>query len=160
MSLLEIGQIMKAHGLKGEVVVQLVTNRTDRLDAGSRLSTKLAGARRVPDVLEVVAARPFQNRYLVLFAGCATRDDADGLRGVTLLAEAETAAGDELYVHELIGKRLLDQHGNDRGEVRSVEANPASDLLVVDSGALVPLRFVSRVEGATIHVEVPDGLFE
>lgn len=160
MTLLEVGQIMRAHSLKGEVVVQLVTNRTDRLSVGSRLSTKVSGTRRVPAVLEVIAARPFQNRYLVRFDGCDSREAAEALRGVTLLAEAESAASDELYVHELIGKHVLDQTGIDRGAVVAVEANPASDLLVLVGGALVPLRFVTSADQTTIRVEVPDGLFE
>ena len=42
-----------------------------------------------------------------------------------------------------------------------VEANPASDLLVLDSGALVPLTFVTNVEAnVRIDVDVPEGLFE
>jgi 16S rRNA processing protein RimM len=160
MTMLEIGQIMRPHGLKGEVVVQLVTNRTDRLDVGSKLTTKVQASRRVPPQLEVVASRPFQNRHLVLFAGSASRDDAEALRGVTLLAEANESDEENLYVHELIGKHVMDQHGIDHGMVTSVEANPASDLLVLPGGALVPLRFVVRVDERTIHVEVPEGLFE
>ena len=42
-----------------------------------------------------------------------------------------------------------------------VEANPASDLLVLDSGALIPLTFVTSVEAnSLIEVDVPEGLFE
>jgi 16S rRNA processing protein RimM len=160
MTMLEIGQIMRPHGLKGEVVVQLVTNRTDRLDVGSILTTKVAAARRVPTELEVVASRPFQNRFLVLFRGSSSREDAEVLRGVTLLVEPDSSDGEDLYVHELIGKHVLDQHGVDRGMVSAVEANPASDLLVLPGGALVPLRFVLGVDATTIHVEVPEGLFE
>ena len=151
---------MRAHSLKGEVVVQLVTNRTERLAVGSTLSTKVAASRRVPATLEVVAARPFKNRYLVSFRGVDSREGAESLRGVTLLAEADSSESDELYVHELIGKRVLDQEGTDRGLVTSLEANPASDLLVLENGALVPLRFVRSVDETTIAVEVPEGLFE
>jgi 16S rRNA processing protein RimM len=161
VSLLEVGHIMRPHSLRGEVVVQLVTNRTERLAVGSTLHTKVRGSRRVPELLEVLASRPFQSRYLVQFKGCTTREDAEALRGVTLLAEAVVdASPDELYVHELIGKHVVDQDGVDRGMVSSLEANPASDLLVLPNGALVPLRFVVDVDETTIRVEVPDGLFE
>ena len=67
---------------------------------------------------------------------------------------------DALWVHELVGKQVVDQHGTARGEVTAVEANPASDLLVLDSGALVPLTFVTATSADTINVDVPDGLFE
>jgi len=79
---------------------------------------------------------------------------------VTLLAEPASDDDDALYVHELIGKHVVDQAGVDRGAVRAVEANPASDLLVLPGGALVPLRFVVRTDDRTIFVAVPDGLFE
>ena len=45
-------------------------------------------------------------------------------------------------MHELVGARVVDAGGVDRGLVVTVVANPASDLLELDSGALVPLRFV------------------
>src|SRR5487761_2642487 len=160
MSLLEVGQIMRAHSLRGEVVVQLVTNRIERLSVGWTPATRAAASRGARAPREVGAARPFQRRYLVHFRGIDSRELAESLRGVTLLAEADDAGDHELYVHELIGKRVLDQHGIDRGMVTSVEANPASDLLVLQSGALVPLRFVADVGAATISVEVPEGLFE
>src|SRR5580658_8149757 len=160
MTLLEVGQIIRSHGLRGEVVVNLVTNRSDRLDPGSMLHTKVAGQRRVPDVLEVVESRPFQTRHLVVFSGVSSREEADLLRGVTLLAEPSSDDDDALYVHELIGKHVVDQTGVDRGVVSAVEANPASDLLVLPGGALVPLRFVVRSDARTITVEVPEGLFE
>jgi 16S rRNA processing protein RimM len=45
--------------------------------------------------------------------------------------------------------------------VVDVESNPASDILVLDSGALVPLTFVTSVEAnVRIDVDVPEGLFE
>jgi 16S rRNA processing protein RimM len=77
----------------------------------------------------------------------------------TLYAEPKATDG-ELYVHELIGCTVVDQGGTARGTVTSVEANPASDLLVLDSGALVPARFVTECRDRTVRVEVPEGLFE
>jgi 16S rRNA processing protein RimM len=42
-----------------------------------------------------------------------------------------------------------------------VEANPASDLMVLDSGALVPLTFVVAVEAnRRVEIDPPEGLFE
>ena len=67
---------------------------------------------------------------------------------------------DELFVHQLVGCRVVDQDGVDRGTVTAVEANPASDLLVLTGGALVPLTFVASVDGAVISVDVPAGLFD
>jgi 16S rRNA processing protein RimM len=55
---------------------------------------------------------------------------------------------------------VVDQTGEDRGTVVAVEANPASDLLVLDSGALVPLRFVVTEGPGSLTVDVPAGLFD
>jgi 16S rRNA processing protein RimM len=66
-----------------------------------------------------------------------------------------------LWIHKLIGSSVLDQDGIDRGVVIEVIENPASDLLSLASGALVPLVFVSRFDAASskIYIEAPEGLF-
>lgn len=150
--LLVVGHIRKAHGLKGEVVVRLTTNRTERLEPGAVLST-------AEKDLTVRAARPKDSDHLVFFEGVTTREDAELLRGTELRAE-HLDDPNELWVHELIGASVVDQSGVDRGTVVEVQANPASDLLVLESGALVPIAFVVDATGDVINVEVPDGLFE
>lgn len=150
--LLSVGHIRRAHGLKGEVVVRLSTNREDRVAKGSRLM--------VPDqVVTVRSARPKDGDHLVSFEGITTREAADQLRGLELRAEPLDDP-DEVWIHELIGLAVVDQTGQDRGEVIEVHANPASDLLVLDSGSLVPMVFVVDVESTRIVVDVPDGLFD
>lgn len=151
--LLEVGRILKAHGLRGEVVVSLTTDRTERVAPGSVLQTD-----RGP--LTVVASRPHQDRWLVVFEGHAGRDAAEALRGLVLRAEPLEDA-DELWVHELIGCRVVDADGVDRGVVESVQDNPAADLLVLEGGHLVPVVFVTGppVDGV-VHVDTPAGLFD
>jgi 16S rRNA processing protein RimM len=151
-ALLEVGRIEKAHGLRGQVVVRLLTNRVERLAPGTELD---ASGR----PLVVRAATPHHDRWLVTFDGVATREEADALRGRVLHAPA-IEDPDELWVHDLIGAQVTD-HGIPRGRVVEVEANPASDLLVLDTGALVPVRFIVQVQpGSRIEVEAPDGLFD
>ena len=153
MALLEVGRIGGAHGLRGEVAVMLVSNRLERLAPGSELHTD-AG------LLRVEAARPQRNRHLVRFEGVADRDHAERLCGLILRAEP-IADADELWVHDLIGARVVDQRGEDRGEVAAVVANPAGDLLELADGTLVPLRFaVGGVPRRLIEVDAPEGLFE
>ena len=55
---------------------------------------------------------------------------------------------------------MVEVDGTAHGEVVAVEANPASDLLVLEDGSLVPLRFVVERELGRIVVDVPAGLFE
>ena len=151
--LLDVGRVVKPHGLAGEVVVDLWSDRTERLAGGSVLETD-AGA------LRVERSRPHQGRHLVTFAGVLDRSGAEALRGVVLRARALQVEG-ALWVHELVGSKVRTTGGRELGAVASVEANPASDLLVLEDGSLVPLRFVVSSEpGATVTVDVPEGLVD
>jgi len=147
---LEVGRVVKPHGLRGEVVVELVTDRTERVAPGSVLSTPSGE-------LRVVRSVPHKQRWIVAFAGVADHDDAEALRGAVLSAEPLDDP-EALWVHELVGKEVVGLDGRRHGTVVSVEANPASDLLVLDDGALVPLRFVVASEPGRVVVDPPEGL--
>lgn len=155
---LEVGRIAKAHGLRGEVVVELTTNRLERVSAGSRL---FAGD--VP--LTIIRSTPHQERWIVAFEGVEDREGADRLRGRVLTAEP-LEDPDALWVHELVGAHLVDQDGTDRGEIVAVESNPASDLAVLEGGGLVPLRFIverrpaTAGAPATVRADLPAGLLD
>ncbi|MBW3616095.1 MAG: ribosome maturation factor RimM [Actinobacteria bacterium] len=151
--MLEVGRVAKAHGIKGEVLVELLTQRVERVAPGSRLTTE-SGRQ-----LEVVASTPHQHRWIVAFAGVTGRTAAEGLHGLTLYAEP-IHDPETLWVHELIGCRVQDVTGRPLGTVTGVEANPASDLLVLESGALIPARFVTDREAGLLTVDVPEGLLE
>ena len=143
---------MKVHGVAGEVVVDLWGDGR-RLEPGTWLRSD-AG------VLEVVAARPHHGRHLVRFAGVADRAAAERLRGLVLRAEPLDEP-DVLWVHQLVGAEVVTVAGRSLGTVVAVEANPASDLLVLDGGGLVPLRFVTQVDPARrIVVDAPEGLMD
>ena len=150
--LLEIGQVVKPHGLRGEVVVRLITDRLERLAAGTVLQST-SGA------MEVLAARPHQSGHLVRFAGVDDREAAERLRGTVLSAPALEDPG-ALWVHELIGADVVDLDGNACGRVVAVEANPASDLLVLESGGLVPLHFLVETSPGRLVVDPPAGLLD
>ena len=95
------------------------------------------------------------------FEGIVDRSQAERMRGIELEAEAVSVEG-KLWVHELVGASVRDINGTELGTVSAVEANPASDLLVLESGSLIPLRFV--VEGGAgsgpLVVDIPEGLLD
>jgi len=155
VNLLEVGRIDKPHGVRGDVVVALTTTEKGRVAPGTRL---FSGDRE----FLITASRPHQHRWIVTFEGVFGREGAEAISGFVLSAEAlENDDPDALWVHELIGSPVVEPDGTDRGVVQAVQDNPASDLLVLDTGALVPLRFLEgRDEQGRLVVDVPDGLFE
>jgi 16S rRNA processing protein RimM len=150
--LLEVGHVAKAHGIRGEVVVDLITDVAERVDAGAHLSTNRGE-------LVVASSRPFGHRWLVNFEGVTDRDTAEGLAGLVLRAPAiEDPAA--LWVHDLVGCEVVEQDGRGRGRVEAVQANPASDLLVLEGGALVPVIFIVESAPGRVVIDPPAGLFE
>jgi 16S rRNA processing protein RimM len=151
--LLEVGRITKAHGLRGEVVVKLTSDRSERVAPGAQFSTDRG-------TLTVRSSRPHQDRWVVTFEGVEGREAADALRGTELRGEPIDDP-DVLWVHDLVGCTVRTPDGLDRGIVESVMDNPASDLLVLDNGALVPVAFVvGSPHDGVLDVDTPDGLFE
>jgi 16S rRNA processing protein RimM len=148
------------------VVVGFVTNLVEaRTTAGAVLFAD-------GEPLTVTAARPHKNKWLLTFDGYRDRNAVETLRGRALEAppldessltgaEADGVATEVVaFVHQLIGKTLVDQHGTAHGEVVAVVDNPASDLLELSDGRLVPLSFHRGHDEATVQVEVPAGLLD
>jgi 16S rRNA processing protein RimM len=149
---LEVGRIVKPVGLKGQVVVAFTSTHPDRVATGAVFDTSLGP-------LTIVASSHERSAHLVTFAEITSREEAETFRGVVLFAEP-LDDDDVIWIDELFGAEVVDQEGVTRGVVVEVEANPASDLMVLDTGHLVPLTFVVKVEpGQRVEVEVPEGLF-
>ncbi len=151
--LLEVGRITRAHGVRGDVLVALSSERTARLDPGSVLHTD-RGA------LTVASSSPHQDRWIVHFEGIDDRDVADTWRGVVLRGEPIEDDDDVLWVHELIGATVVLPDGTPVGTVTEVQSNPAADLLVLDGGALVPIVFVTEHEAGRVTIDPPEGLLD
>lgn len=150
--LLEIGHLRKAHGVRGQLNVQLGTDRSERLAPGARW---FAGNR----WLTVVSATPHRDRWLVTFEEIGDRSTAQRYTNTAVYAEP-LADVDELWVHELIGSSVVEVDGTPRGRCVAVVANPAADLLELDSGALVPVVFVVDHTPERTVIDPPAGLFE
>lgn len=156
--LLEVGRCGKPHGVRGRVTVRLSTDRSERLDPGSRLW--------IGEWLEVVASAPVpgSDRWVVTFAGLDDRTSAERLVNKTVWAEP-LDDDDAVWVHQIIGALVNDADGVAHGRCTSVVSNPANDLIELDSGALIPVTFVTSVTKDdagryTVVVDPPEGLFE
>ncbi|UWZ40252.1 ribosome maturation factor RimM [Dactylosporangium roseum] len=181
--MLVVGQIIRAHGVRGEVVVDVRTDDpADRFAVGSvlttdstavrRLAAVPAGAWRPPAAVTVESVRPHQGRLLVVFEGIYDRNLAEDMRGVLLCVDSAVIPPsddpDEFNDHELVGLSVVDAGGERVGELVRVDHAPAHDLLVVrltdGRTGLVPFvrEIVPQVDvpGGRIVITPPEGLFD
>jgi 16S rRNA processing protein RimM len=168
---LAVGRIVRAHGIRGEVTVDV---RTD--DPGERFAGGRVLATDPPEAgpLTVASARWHSGRLLVAFAGIEDRDQAELLRGTWLTvdsAEVPGSAGpDEFHDQELIGLRVVTTGGEPVGAVTDVRHH-GQDLLVIEPAAgqepgelLVPFVAAIAVEvdvaAGRLVIDPPPGLLD
>ncbi len=164
---LQIGKVIKSHGIKGEVVVDVTTDDPEiRYAIGEVLNGRQAGKEHT---LTIAAARAHQGRLLIKFKEIADRTTADSLRGTRFFAvPLEREEEDEgFYDHELEGLRII-HGGTDIGVVTGVMHGPAGEILEVelDTGKEVLIPFVHAIvpevdlEEGTATITPPEGLFD
>ena len=173
MAQLVIGAVVRAHGVRGEVVVYLTTDDPeDRYVAGSVLVTDPASA----GPLTIEASRPYtaggRPQMLVTFDGVYDRDTAERLKGVKFLVDAAEIAApddpDEFLDFQLIGLAVALTDGEKIGEIRRVSHGPGADLLVVarPDGRETLIPFVKPIvpdvdiPGGKIVITPPEGLLD
>jgi 16S rRNA processing protein RimM len=131
---LVVGRVLRPHGVRGELAVEVLSDAPDRFSPGAELA---AGDPDGPGPLRpvtVTAARLHLGRLLLRLEGVEDRDAAGGLRGALLSIPAEDArplADDEYWPHQLVGLAVVDRQGRERGRVADVLPGAAHDLLAV-----------------------------
>jgi 16S rRNA processing protein RimM len=154
--LLEVGRVGRAHGVRGDVFIDLTSDRTERVSVGAELWAD--GQWRT-----VEQSHRSNQRFRVHLSGVDDRNAAEALTG-TVLHAAPIDDPDALWVHQLIGADVMEGDGTSRGRCVAVIDNPAADLLELDSGALVPANFIVSVDSANdpvaVIIDPPAGLFE
>src|SRR3954463_8195160 len=108
-----VGRVRKAHGVRGEMVVEVITDAPDAIFASGHrvfagtVSGDLAPSRQE---LHIDSVRPFNDGLLVHLAEVADRTAADLWRGRYLLvpaSEVPAPADDEVYMHDLLGMQVV-----------------------------------------------------
>jgi 16S rRNA processing protein RimM len=167
-----VGRAGRAHGIRGEVSVELRTDDPElRFAVGAVLRPEPSGRPR----LTVQAARPHGDRLLITFAEIGDRTEAESLRGAKLFADVpadvpadtRTDDPDEFYDHQLVGLQVRTTGGSAVGTVTGVQHRPGQDLLVVEGVAgthLIPFvaALVPEVDlvAETLLVRPPPGLLD
>jgi 16S rRNA processing protein RimM len=158
-SLISLGRIAGAFGLRGDVKVQ--TSEPSEFVAGLRLVARAPSG--IETELAVESARTHKGDALLRFPDVRDANGADALRGVVLLVrrhDLPPLPPDSYRDGDLIGLRVFDARLGDLGSVESVRHYPGADMLVVGS-KLIPLvkAFGVRIDLAARRVDVslPDG---
>jgi 16S rRNA processing protein RimM len=166
--LVVVGQVGRAHGVRGQVGV---SPRTDDPEGRFAVGAVLATDPPERGPLTVAEARLHSGRWLLRFEGVADRNSAEALRGTTLLVALSDRPPlddpDEFYDTDLIGLRALDPSGAELGQVVDVVHSPGADLLALSADGrevLVPFvrQIVPHIDPAagTLTVDPPEGLFD
>jgi 16S rRNA processing protein RimM len=146
---IEIGKIVSAVGLRGEVKIYPYTDRREHFVQGAEF---LVGNR----LICVETARFVKNLPILKFVGTENRDEAEALRGQTLAVSAlslEPLPDGEWYVRDLIGCDVQDETGIRFGSVSDVIQNGAQDLyeIAMPDGRKFLLPAVAAF---VIHVDI------
>lgn len=166
---LVVGRIGRAHGIKGDVTVEVRTDEPElRLGPGAVLLTDPSSA----GPLTVESGRVHSGRLLLRFEGVRDRNAAEALRNTLLIADVDPAESPddpaEFYDHQLIGLEVVLRDGTAVGEVTEVVHLPYQDLLTVrtEDGREVLVPFVEKLvpeidlERQRAVVDPPAGLFD
>jgi len=168
---LVVGRIVRPHGLRGEVVVEVRTDDPEtRFQPGVEYRTRGGQLKGAP--LKSVTVRWHQGRPMIGFEGHADRNASELLRGVVLSVEIEeeelVAEEDEVHDTLLIGLTVVDKEAGEIGTVSRVDHGAAYETLVVKRQGRTPalIPFVADMvvevdlEGETINVDLPPGLLD
>ncbi|MHC5704221.1 ribosome maturation factor RimM [Streptomyces tirandamycinicus] len=145
---LVVARIGRAHGVKGEVTVEVRTDEPElRLAPGAVLATDPASA----GPLTIETGRVHSGRLLLRFEGVKDRSGAEALRNTLLIAEIDPEAlpeePDEYYDHQLMDLDVVLADGTEIGRITEISHLPSQDLFIVErpDGSEVMIPFVGQI---------------
>ncbi|MFH8984580.1 ribosome maturation factor RimM [Streptomyces varsoviensis] len=166
---LVVGRIGRAHGIKGEVTVEVRTDEPElRLGPGAVLATDPAAA----GPLTIEAGRVHSGRLLLRFAGVTDRTGAEALRNTLLIAEVDPEEvpedPEEFYDHQLMDLDVVTVDGTEVGRITEISHLPSQDLFIVErpDGSEVMIPFVAEIvpeidlEAQRAVIDPPPGLID
>jgi 16S rRNA processing protein RimM len=126
-----IGRITRPHGIRGDVLVEVLTDFPERFET---LPTVYVGDALEADVRQIRTARWHNDRVLLSLEGCEDRTAAEQLRGLLVqipIEEAMPLPEDEYYPHELVGLDVITVEGEELGRISEVIFTNANEIYVV-----------------------------
>ncbi|WP_327727638.1 ribosome maturation factor RimM [Streptomyces sp. NBC_00487] len=145
---LVVARIGRAHGIKGEVTVEVRTDEPElRLAPGAVLLTDPAST----GPLTIETGRVHSGRLLLRFEGVRDRNAAEALRNTLLIAEVDPEElpeeEDEYYDHQLMDLDVVTKEGVEVGRITEISHLPSQDLFIVErpDGSEVMIPFVESI---------------
>lgn len=154
---LAIGRLLRPHGVRGEILMQVLTDFPERLQPGVRV---FLGEERRP--IRILQLRPHGKRMILSLEGFTDRERVGELRNqvVTVRADDRPALPEgEYYHHELLGIRVVSEQGEDYGELVEIITTGANDVYVVRSPDRADLLFPA-IESVILAVNLERGEME
>ncbi len=164
-----LGEILRPHGIRGELRVRLLTDYPEHM---AELEHVYLG--RDPEVEEVSTyrldhIRLHQGYGLMKLGGVDDRTQAENFRELFVMIDLEHAVpleDDEVYLFDLIGLRVQSERGESLGTLSEVLETGANDVYVVDSPVygeiLIPVTdetiLETDLDAGVVTVRLPDGL--
>ena len=141
-----VGKVGRAHGLKGDVAIDLRTDEPGRRFTPGAKLTLGDGGRSV----EVASTKWHKGRLIVTFVGYPDRTAVETITGqwlsVKVPADERPSEPEEYFDRQLVGLAVLDHAGERVGTVAEVQHMPAQDLLHVDvDGSIRLIPFVTAL---------------
>ncbi|MFF0272955.1 MULTISPECIES: ribosome maturation factor RimM [unclassified Streptomyces] len=166
---LVVARIGRAHGIKGEVTVEVRTDEPElRLGPGAVLLTDPAAT----GPLTIETGRVHSGRLLLRFEGVRDRNAAEALRNTLLIAEVDPAEmpeeEDEYYDHQLMDLDVVLADGTEIGRITEISHLPSQDLFIVErpDGTELMIPFVESIvteidlEEQRAVIDPPPGLID
>lgn len=145
---LVVARIGRAHGIKGEVTVEVRTDEPElRLSPGAVLRTDPASV----GPLTIETGRVHSGRLMLRFAGVKDRTAAEALRNTLLIADVDPTElpeeEDEYYDHQLMDLDVVLEDGTEIGRITEISHLPSQDLFIVErpDGSEVMIPFVEEI---------------
>jgi 16S rRNA processing protein RimM len=169
-----VGRVRRAHGIRGELVVETLTDAPDAIfAAGRRVLAGDAEGRPTRDALELRVERssPFKGGLIVSIEGITDRNTADSWRDRTFLVpedEIEPPGDDEMFLHDLVGMEVVTASGEKVGSIKQLFELPQGIVFEVErpNKGTVMLQWndqtVTEVdsEARVVHIDPLEGLLD
>ncbi len=162
--LVAVGKIVRARGIRGEVVVIPLTDFPERFEARASILIELPASETATEY-EIAAVRANKSQLLLQFKGVETRDEAEKLVGAYLCVRQDEVVelpADNYYQFELVGMTVVTEDGVTLGELVEVMPFPANDVWRVEgkNEILIPaikevVRNVDREAGKITIFPMP-----